>query len=87
MMGKKGRDRGERRRGFDDDEYSGPDTERHRQSFQRAPRVDAAPTGPAIDGIVKWFNAEKGFGSLGSPTGRATCSCTPLSWRPPVPGS
>jgi CspA family cold shock protein len=33
-----------------------------RSSFGNAPRVSAPPTGPAIDGTVKWFNAEKGFG-------------------------
>ena len=35
---------------------------RPRQSFRPASRADAAPTGPAIDAIVKWFNPEKGFG-------------------------
>jgi cold shock protein len=60
----RGRDRGERRRGFDDDQYSPPDwgSGRPQQSFSRAPRENAAPSGPAIDATVKWFNAEKGFG-------------------------
>src|SRR5438105_4419348 len=60
----KGRDRGQRRRGFDDDTFSGPETrdERPRASFGRAPREDTAPSGPVIDATVKWFNPEKGFG-------------------------
>ena len=60
----RGRDRGQRRRGFDDDQYSAPDWGGGgaQQSFRRAPREEAAPSGPAIDGNVKWFNAEKGFG-------------------------
>ena len=60
-MGKKGRDRGQRRSRFDDDQ---PDAtfEAPRQSFRPASRADAAPTGPAIDAIVKWFNPDKGFG-------------------------
>ena len=63
-MGQKGRDRNQRRRGFDDEEdvgaraYDGP----LRQPFRTAPRESAAPSGPAIDAIVKWFNTEKGFG-------------------------
>src|SRR5882724_10061492 len=62
---RKGRDRGQRRNRFDDDDvYAGPDAyqERPRQSFQRAPREDAPPTGPVVDAVVKWFNQEKGFG-------------------------
>jgi CspA family cold shock protein len=60
----KGRDRGPRRRGFDDDFYtpSPAREERPQRSFQRAPRENAAPSGPAIDAVVKWFNPEKGFG-------------------------
>src|SRR5947207_7700943 len=63
-MGKKGRDRNQRRRGFDDGEYSAPPTydNRSRQPFRSAPREEAAPSGPAVDALVKWFNAEKGFG-------------------------
>lgn len=59
----KGRDRGPRRRGFDDDQYSPPEVrdERPRQ-FGKPARYDAPPTGPAMDATVKWFNAEKGFG-------------------------
>jgi CspA family cold shock protein len=62
----KGRDRGPRRRGFDDDFYGGPPPARHERpqqpSFRRGPREDAAPSGPPIDAIVKWFKADKGFG-------------------------
>jgi CspA family cold shock protein len=74
-MGKKGRDRSSRRRGFDDDTFSGADTrdEGARQPFRRAPREDAVATGPALDATVKWFNAEKGFGfvELGDGSGDA----------------
>jgi cold shock protein len=60
----KGRDRGPRRRGFDDDFFSPPPArhDRPQQSFQRKPRESAAPSGPAIDAIVKWFTPDKGFG-------------------------
>jgi cold shock protein len=60
----KGRDRGPRRRGFDDDNYTPPnfpDT-RSSQAFRPAQRYNDAPAGPPIDGTVKWFNPEKGFG-------------------------
>ena len=61
---RKRRDRDQRRSRFDDDTYSGPDTyqDRPRQPFRPSSRTDAAPTGPVIDAIVKWFNPEKGFG-------------------------
>ena len=36
--------------------------DRQQQSFQRAPRESATPSGPAIDAIVKWFTPDKGFG-------------------------
>jgi CspA family cold shock protein len=64
-MGKKGRDRGQRRRGFDDDAFGGPDPRDevpYQPPFRRAPRHDAAPSGPPLDATVKWFNSEKGFG-------------------------
>jgi CspA family cold shock protein len=70
---RKGRDRAQRRSRFDDDDaYSGPDQERPRQSFQ-APRTNVIPSGPAMDGTVKWFNPEKGFGfvELGDGSGDA----------------
>ena len=62
-MGKKGRDRSQRR-DFDNGHNSDPawKDERPQQSSRYAPRESAAPTGPVIDGVVKWFNAEKGFG-------------------------
>src|ERR1700704_1966325 len=71
---RKGRDRAQRRSRFDDDDaYAGPDHERPRQSVQQAPRANAAPSGPAIDATVKWFNPEKGFGfvELGDGSGDA----------------
>jgi CspA family cold shock protein len=60
----KGRDRGPRRRGFDDDFYAPPPAreQRPQRSFHRAPRENAAPGGPAIDAVVKWFAPDKGFG-------------------------
>jgi cold shock protein len=58
----KGRDRGPRRRGFEDDSYSEPPARDQRPSFRRGPRESAAPSGPPIDAFVKWFNADKGFG-------------------------
>jgi CspA family cold shock protein len=60
----RGRDRGERRRDYGDDDYSPPDWSagRPQQPFRKALRLDAAPSGPAVDATVKWFNAEKGFG-------------------------
>ena len=58
---RKGRDRDQRRSRFDDDQpdatYDAP-----RQSFRPASRADAAPMGPSVDAVVKWFNSEKGFG-------------------------
>jgi cold shock protein len=59
----KGRDRGPRRRGFDDDHYEAPYNARAnaQQPFRRPPQA-ADSSGPAVDGIVKWFNPEKGFG-------------------------
>jgi cold shock protein len=61
---RKRHDRDQRRSRFDDDTYSGPDTyqDRPRQAFRPSSRTNAAPTGPVIDAIVKWFNPEKGFG-------------------------
>lgn len=62
--------RAPRRRGFDDDSYSQPS---YGQRDSRGPssyggaaggggRQAQAPSGPAIDASVKWFNPEKGFG-------------------------
>jgi CspA family cold shock protein len=60
----KGRDRGPRRRGFEDDNYSPPPRydERPQPAFRRGPRENSAPSGPPIDAVVKWFNPDKGFG-------------------------
>ena len=57
----KGRDRGQRRREYDE-EPSSDWVQPSRQSFLSTPRQDAPPSGPAIEATVKWFNAEKGFG-------------------------
>lgn len=62
-MGTKGRDRGQRRRDFDDDEpqpyaYDGGS----RPPFRGSGRESPGPSGPALEAIVKWFNADKGFG-------------------------
>jgi CspA family cold shock protein len=50
-----------RRRGFDDDNFAAP-----RRSFGAAPQFGGqrfeAPTGPPVQGVVKWYNPEKGFG-------------------------
>ena len=74
QMGK-GRDRGPRRRGFEDDSYTPPPSpyERPQQAFRRAPRENSAPSGPAVDAVVKWFNPDKGFGfvELGDGSGDA----------------
>ena len=58
----KGRDRGQRRRGYDDDEAPSDWGRPAQQPFRSTPRQDAPPSGPAIEATVKWFNAEKGFG-------------------------
>jgi cold shock protein len=53
-----------RRRGFDDDDLS---PQRGRRQFgEPSPRFTTTrpppPSGPAVTAIVKWFNAQKGFG-------------------------
>jgi cold shock protein len=55
-----------RRRRFDDDTASSDSPPRDRPNY---PRSDApqgsrsnAPQGSAVEAVVKWFNAEKGFG-------------------------
>ena len=65
---RKRHDRDQRRSRFDDEQ---PDDlpRPPRQSFRPASRADAAPTGPAMDAIVKWFNPEKGFGFVELPDG------------------
>lgn len=71
----KGRDRGPRRRGFDDD-FMPPDFHDSRPSQPyRPPQRSSAPiaSGPPVDATVKWFNSEKGFGfvELGDGSGDA----------------
>jgi cold shock protein len=63
-MGQKGRDRSQRRRGFDDEQESWVPAHdgRSRQPSRTGPLESAAPSGPAVDAIVKWFNSTKGFG-------------------------
>jgi CspA family cold shock protein len=57
-----------RRRGYDDDATSSDrPAARNRSSYPRsdapqAPRSNAPQGGAAADAVVKWFNAEKGFG-------------------------
>jgi cold shock protein len=48
-----------RRRGFDDDTPSNDRPTRDRPSY---PRPNASPTASSVDCVVKWFNADKGFG-------------------------
>jgi len=60
------RDRGQRRRGFDDDNFSPQDAHdaMPSQLSAGAPSRQVAPTaqGPVLDATVKMFNREKGFG-------------------------
>jgi CspA family cold shock protein len=59
----KGWERGPKRRGFDDDDDGGPPSSNGPQPpFRSAPRATIPPSGPPIDGVVKWYNADKGFG-------------------------
>ncbi len=50
-----------RPRGFDDDNFEPP-----RRSFGSAQGFSAqrfeAPSGPAVQAVVKWYNPDKGFG-------------------------
>src|SRR6476646_9553635 len=61
-MGQKGRDRGQKRRRVDDEGDFGPPAYDGRSPPSSRPRERAAPSGPPIDAVVKWFNADKGFG-------------------------
>lgn len=60
----KGRDfRGQRRRGFDDDNMMFPPPRDMRPPRRdRPPGFAPVPEGPAVDATVKWFNPDKGFG-------------------------
>jgi len=64
----KGRDfRGPKKRGFDDDgpsPYDSPRSRTPRSSFGAGSGSQeiAAPSGPSIDAVVKWFKGDKGFG-------------------------
>jgi CspA family cold shock protein len=59
----RGRDRGPKRRGFDDDDYPAPTWGDQPPQRSGPPRREyAAPSGPPVDATVKWFNPEKGFG-------------------------
>src|SRR5262245_16112947 len=60
-----------KRRRYDDEPASSDRAPRDRPSYPRSdapqgPRPQGprsnAPQGPAVDSVVKWFNAEKGFG-------------------------
>ena len=60
----RGRDwRPPRRRGFDDDDFSFAAPRGVARPSFSAPRPrDERPAGPPTKAVVKWFNAEKGFG-------------------------
>jgi cold shock protein len=62
-LGRGNQFREKRRRGFDDDDFQ-PPPRGGRFGFRPAAPVSAAPapSGPAVGAVVKWFNAEKGFG-------------------------
>ena len=61
----KGRDfRGQRRRGFDDDNmmFPPPRDSRPPPRRDRPPGFAPTPEGPTVEATVKWFNPDKGFG-------------------------
>jgi CspA family cold shock protein len=55
------RQRPTRKRGFDDDVPPDPRWAPPPSSYP-APRHASAASGPELEAVVKWFNAEKGFG-------------------------
>jgi cold shock protein len=77
-LGRGNQFREKRRRGFDDDDFAPPSRSRfgggRTPSFSASPAMPSpAASGPAVTAIVKWFNAEKGFGfvALGDGQGDA----------------
>ena len=48
-----------KRRGYDDDNTSNDRTPEHRPNY---PNPSASQASAPVDSVVKWFNAEKGFG-------------------------
>lgn len=56
------------RRDFDDDNYSPPANFGY-ASRASGPRFEAAPAGPPVSAVVKWYNPEKGFGFVQLPSG------------------
>jgi CspA family cold shock protein len=64
-----------RRRGFDDEQPSGPDINwgALNSGGARRPSAPAAAFGPTLSATVKWFNPEKGFGfvAMGDGSGDA----------------
>jgi len=62
-MGKGHEWRPQRRRGFDDDNFSvEPPRRAPRSNFGARPMTEERPSGPPVQSKVKWFKAEKGFG-------------------------
>ena len=56
------------RRGFDDDNYSPPANFGYAPRAS-SPRFEAAPAGPPVSAVVKWYNPDKGFGFVELATG------------------
>jgi CspA family cold shock protein len=56
------------RRGFDDDNYSPPESSGFTQR-ESGSRSEASPAGPPVQGTVKWYNPDKGFGFVGLASG------------------
>ena len=56
------------RRSFDDDNYS-PPADFGYASRTSSPRFEAAPAGPPVSAVVKWYNPDKGFGFVELATG------------------
>jgi len=85
-----------RRRGFDDEPGPRPDEggwtppPSARPAFRASPPI--AGTGPEAEAVVKWYNAEKGFGfvELSDGTGDAFLHASAIERAgspPPVPGT